>query len=113
MCAIGFKYTTLIQNHFIFLRVFILTYAGLYPPAYFYLTHINSAIAGIKILESLFRPYNARLTCERGRRPWPVGTRTEGTGVAFAQAKGMQAEARQVESRCYAAPIFLDRSSLL
>jgi hypothetical protein len=39
----------------------------------------------------------ARLTCERGRRPWPVGTRTEGTGVAFAQAKGMTAEARQVD----------------
>lgn len=41
-------------------------------------------ILQFRILHSWFCPYNAWITCEHGRRGWPVGTAPEGTGAAFA-----------------------------
>ena len=55
----------------------------------------------ISFSDFLFRslsPDNNRVSGERGRRPWPGRTRTEGTGAGFAQAKAVTAEARPFDS---------------
>jgi hypothetical protein len=95
----GYPSETIEESFFFsgFLHFFIRAIRASDPPSRrsFSLLRISS-ISCLKL-----SPYNARLTCERGGRAWPGRTSPEGTGTAFAQAKGMTAEARQVESFCY------------